>query len=69
MELAEAKDSDSDGVGSIPAIPYARSVPLLRCHERFNATSLPAWSSNTGKTDRDWNRGPWTAERQAYRFT
>ena len=29
-----------DGMGSIPAIPDARNVPLLLCHERFNeATS------------------------------
>jgi len=34
---------DLDGMGSIPAIPDARNVPLLLCHERFNeATSLPS---------------------------
>ncbi len=32
---------DSDGMGSIPAIPDARNVPLLLCHERFNEASLP----------------------------
>jgi hypothetical protein len=33
--------SDLDGVGSIPAIPNARYVPSLLCHERFNEASLP----------------------------
>ncbi len=32
---------DSDGMGSIPAIPKAQNVPLLLCHERFNEASLP----------------------------
>ena len=32
---------DSDGMGTIPAIPYARNVPLLLCHELFNEASLP----------------------------
>jgi hypothetical protein len=32
---------DCDGMGSIPAIPEARSVPLLLCHERFNEAGLP----------------------------
>ncbi len=27
--------SDLDGVGSIPAIPDARYVPSLLCHERY----------------------------------
>ncbi len=40
-QLAKAKTRsspkpDSDGMGSIPAIPDARNVPLLFCHERFN---------------------------------
>ena len=34
--------SDLDGVGSILAIPNARYVPCLLCHERFNEASLPA---------------------------
>ena len=34
--------SDSDGMGSIPAILDARNVPLLLCHKRFNEASLPA---------------------------
>ena len=34
--------SDCDGMGSIPAIPNARNVPLLLCHERFNEASLLA---------------------------
>ena len=29
-----------DGVGSIPAIPNARYVPSLLCHERFSEVSL-----------------------------
>ena len=33
--------SDSDGMGSIPASPNARNVPLLLCQERFNEASLP----------------------------
>ena len=33
--------SDLDGVGSIPAIPNARYVHSLLCHERFNEASLP----------------------------
>ncbi len=33
--------SDLDGVGSIPAIPNARYVPSLLCHERFDEASLP----------------------------
>ena len=32
---------DSDGMGSIPAIPDAQNVPLLLCHERFNEACLP----------------------------
>ena len=32
--------SDSDDMGSIPAIPDARKVPLLLCRERFNEASL-----------------------------
>ena len=32
---------NSDGMGSIPAIPHARNVPLLLCNERFNEASLP----------------------------
>ena len=35
--------SDLDGVGSIPAIPNARYVPSLLCHERFNEASLPVY--------------------------
>jgi hypothetical protein len=35
--------SDLDGVGSIPAIPNARYVPSLLCHELFNEASLPAY--------------------------
>ncbi len=43
---AEAKAAgsshfDSDGMGSIPAIPDAQNVPLLLCHELFNVASLP----------------------------
>ena len=30
-------------MGSIPASPYARNVPLLLCQELFNEASLPAW--------------------------
>jgi hypothetical protein len=33
--------SDLDCKGSIPAIPNARYVPSLLCHERFNEASLP----------------------------
>ena len=35
--------SDSDGAGSIPAIPDARNrdVPMLPCHERLDAASSP----------------------------
>ncbi len=29
-----------DGMGSIPAIPDTRKVPLLLCHERFNEASF-----------------------------
>jgi hypothetical protein len=29
-------------MGSIPAIPEARNVPVVLCHERFNEASLPA---------------------------
>ncbi len=36
---------DCDGMGSIPAIPEARYVPLLLCHERINEASLPGWFS------------------------
>ena len=32
---------DCDGMVSISAIPYARNLPLLLCHERFNEASLP----------------------------
>jgi hypothetical protein len=32
---------DCDGMVSIPAIPDARTVPLLLCHERFNEASVP----------------------------
>ncbi len=32
--------SDLDGMGSIPASPDARNVPLLLCQERFNEASL-----------------------------
>ena len=32
---------DCDGMVSIPAIPEARTVPLLHCHERFNEASVP----------------------------
>jgi hypothetical protein len=32
---------DCDGMGSIPAIPKARTVPLLLCHELFKKASLP----------------------------
>ncbi len=43
--LAKAKagstHSDSDGMGSISAIPDARNVPLLHYYERFNAARLP----------------------------
>ncbi len=30
-----------DGMGSIPAVPEARNVPLLLFHERSNEASLP----------------------------
>ena len=33
---------DSDGMGSIPAIPDARNVPSLLCHERFSLPDAPA---------------------------
>ena len=33
--------SDSDGMGSNPASPDARNLPLLLCQERFNEASLP----------------------------
>ncbi len=35
--------SDSDGMGSIPASPDARNVPLVLCQERFNEASLSDW--------------------------
>ena len=35
-------DSDLAGVGSISAIPNAREVLSLLCHERFNEDNLPA---------------------------
>ncbi len=45
----------SDGMGSIPAIPDARNVPLLLYHQLFNEASLPAsrewvgaWGNSTG---------------------
>jgi hypothetical protein len=31
-------------MGSISVIPYARNVPLLLFHERFNEVSLPGTS-------------------------
>ncbi len=37
---AASSHSDSDGMGSIPASPDARNVPLLLCQERFNDASL-----------------------------
>ncbi len=36
---------DSNGVGSIPAIPNAQNVLSVLCHERFNEASLPACMS------------------------
>ena len=39
---------DCDGMGSIPATPEARNVPLLPCHERFNEASLPVLSVKAG---------------------
>ena len=46
VEWAKAKNwyshSDLHGVSSIPAIPFARNVPLLLWHELFNEASLPA---------------------------
>ena len=35
-----SSQSDSDGMGSIPATPNARNVPLFLCHQRTNEASL-----------------------------
>ena len=37
---AVSSHSDSDGMGSIPAIPDAQNVPLLLCLELFNEARL-----------------------------
>jgi hypothetical protein len=36
-------------MGSIPASPDARNVPLLLCHERFNEASLPGFDEFSDK--------------------
>ncbi len=38
-ESSVQSHSDLDGVGSIPAIPNARNVLSLLCHELFNESS------------------------------
>ncbi len=39
--MSSQLDCDSICMGSIPAVPDARNVPLLLCHERYNEASLP----------------------------
>ena len=41
LRRKRVQSSDSDGVGSIPAILNAQNVPLLLCSERFNEASFP----------------------------
>ncbi len=57
---AESSHSDSDGMGSIPAIPDARNLPLLLCHEWFNEASLPAAGAEHVLRDRTSPGGEYT---------